>query len=231
MLTPLASYVGLVAMLAVAWDILNGTSNVSLVALLVTNTFLILMGITVGAHRLFCHRSFKTSALWHGLLGYLATVACYGSTVQWAGMHMSHHIHSDTARDPHYTGWRYLFWKKNKPTEFHKKTIIHLYRNPLHRFLHNYYLVIVFGTALVLYLINPWVLVYGYLAPLGWLHFVGSAHQVFAHNTQGPQDQPLMELVLFTGGEWLHGHHHRRARDPRFGKWDLGYQFIRVIRT
>ena len=141
----------------------------------------------------------------------------------------SFHKWADTPKDPHYTGWRYLFWKKNNPTAFHRRTLTRLYRNPLHRFFFKYYALVVGGTIAALWLISPWALVFGYLAPLGWLHFVGSAHQVYAHGKNGPRDQRWLEWVLFTGGEWLHGHHHDRPRDPRFGKSDLGYRFIQLI--
>lgn len=230
-MTPLASYVGFAAMVYGAYALATGLVSLWWLALALPATFAILMGVTVGLHRLFCHNAFRTSTFWHVVLAYLGTLGIYGSTVQWCAMHISHHRWSDTPKDPHYTGWRYLFWKKNRPTEFHRKTLVRLYRNPLHRFMFKYYALVIGGTALALCLISPWALVFGYLIPLGWLHLVGSAHQVFAHNENGPQDRKWMEVLLFTGGEWLHGHHHARAGDPRFGAWDAGYQLIRAIET
>lgn len=225
-MTPVASYVGLAALLyapfsgAPAWWW----------TLAVPCTLALLLGVTVGMHRLFCHAAFRTSAFWHGALGVLGTLALYGSTVQWAAMHMTHHRHADTDLDPHYTGWRYLLWKKNRPTRFHGRTLMRLYRQPLHRWLHRRYVLVVAATVAGLAAISPHALVFCYLIPLGWLHLVGSAHQVFAHGTAGPRDQGWLELALPTGGEWLHGHHHARPKDPRFGRLDLGWWFIRLIR-
>jgi fatty-acid desaturase len=198
-------------------------------AVALVGTFLILMGVTVGMHRLFCHMAFRTSTFWHVVLGWLGTMAIYGSTVQWPAMHASHHKFADTDKDPHYTGWRYLFWKKNNPTAFHRRTLVRLYRDPMHRFLHCYYALVVLTTMGVMCAISPWLLLFGYLMPLGWLHLVGSFHQVFAHDSSGPRDQRWLEFVLFTGGEWLHGHHHDWPRDIRFGPSDAGYWFIRLI--
>lgn len=229
-MTPLASYVGFAAMIYAGWALMTGAVSLWWIVPLVLCTIAILFGVTVGMHRLFTHASFKTSQFWHGVLAYLGTLAIYGSTVQWPGMHASHHQYSDTDKDPHYTGWRYLFWKKNRPTIFNKRLMARLYRQPLHRFFHSWYALIVAGTIVTLGLISPTALVMCYLAPLGWLHFVGSAHQVYAHGKTGPRDQRWLEWVLFTGGEWLHGHHHNAQRDPRFGKSDLGFAFIRVIR-
>lgn len=228
-MTPLASYAGFAAMCLGGW--LLGTGAVSLwwIAPMLFFTFWQLMGVTVGMHRLFCHASFKTNVFWHAVLAYLGTLAVYGSTVQWAGMHASHHKYSDTDKDPHYTGWQYLFWKKNRPTIFNRRVVTRLYRQPVHRFFHKYFSLVVGGTIAALYVLNPLALLFCYLIPLGWLHFVGSAHQVFAHGDSGPRDQRALEWVLFTGGEWLHGHHHDAQRDPRFGKSDAGFNLIRLI--
>lgn len=157
-MTPVASYVGLAAMVYSGW--LLCTSQVPWWWFVVqqVGTFFVLMGVTVGMHRLFCHVSFRTSPLWHGVLAWLGTIAIYGSTVQWPAMHASHHKWADTDRDPHYTGWRYIFWKKNRPTTFHRPTLTRLYRNPLHRFMHRYYVLVVAATVLGLWLISPWLL-------------------------------------------------------------------------
>lgn len=229
-MTPIASYVGFAAMISAVWALVTGTVSLWYLLPLAIGTFFVLMGVTVGLHRLFCHSSFKTSGFWHVVLAYLATLGVYGSTVQWCAMHATHHRYTDTPKDPHYTGWRYLFWKKNNYTEFNRRLLIRLYRQPLHRFFFKWYALVVGATIAALAIIDPWLLVFLYLAPLGWLHFVGSAHQVFAHDKTGPLDQKWKELWLFTGGEWLHKHHHQFARDPRFGPLDAGYRFIQLIR-
>lgn len=230
-MTPLASYVGLAGMVVGGYALVTGVVSGWWLLPTLLFTFLILMGITVGMHRLFCHRAFKTSRFWHTVLAYLGTVAIYGSSVQWPAMHASHHQFADTPKDPHYAGWRYLFWKKNNPTVFNRRVLARLYRDPLHRFLHKYYVLVVAATVGGLWLISPWALVFCYLIPLGWLHLVGSFHQVYAHGSEGARDLPWMEWLMFTGGEWDHGHHHQRPKDRRFGKWDAGYHFIRLIQA
>lgn len=230
-MTPIASYVGLAASIFGGYVLVTGQASIWWLLLQQVMTFFILMGVTVGMHRLFCHQAFKTNWIWRWVLGWLGTMAIYGSTIQWPSMHMSHHEFSDTPKDPHYTGWRYLFWKKNNPTIFNRRVLTRLYRQPMHRFLHRYYVLVVLGTMAVMYAISPWLLLFGYLAPLGWLHLVGSFHQVFAHDKNGARDLPIMEALLFTGGEWLHGHHHTVPKDPRFGNSDAGYRFIQLIRS
>lgn len=228
-LTPIASYLGFASMILGVYMLVSGSASILWFIPMAFFTFMILMGVTVGMHRLFCHRSFKVNAFWNIILAYLGTLAIYGSTVQWTSMHMSHHKFSDTDKDPHYTGWKYLFWKKNKPTEFHKKTLVRMYRDPVHRFMHKYYLFVIGITILFLYALSPLALLFCYLIPLGWLHFVGSTHQVYAHGKQGPLNLNWLEFVMFTGGEWGHKHHHDYPKDIHFGKWDLGYYFIKLI--
>ena len=228
-LTPLASYVGLAGIGVGAWGLLAGSASLWWCLPLLLFTYLILMGVTVGQHRLFCHQSFETSRFWHWVLAYLGTLAVYGSTVQWPAMHMTHHLYADTDRDPHYTGWRYLFWKKNRETEFNRRVLTRLWRDPMHRFFHRYYVLVVAATVTVLWVASPWALVFCYLAPLGWLHLVGSLHQVYAHGSSGPRSAPLLEVLAFTGGEWLHEAHHAWPKRKRFGFPDAGYGFIRLI--
>jgi stearoyl-CoA desaturase (delta-9 desaturase) len=229
-MTPIASYVGLAGMAYGTYALITGAASLLWILPMLFFTFWVLMSVTVGYHRLFAHRAFKTNTFWKFVLLYLGTLGIYGSSVQWSAMHASHHIYSDTPKDPHYSGWRYLFWKKNNPTIFHKKTLIRLYKDPLHRFFHTYYALIVFGTAAALAAISLNALVFVYLIPMGWLHFVGSVHQVFAHDEVGPKNQPLLEIPLFTGGEWSHKYHHEEQNDICFGSLDAGYHVIRVIR-
>jgi stearoyl-CoA desaturase (Delta-9 desaturase) len=59
------------------------------------------LGITVGFHRLFVHRSFETYTWVKFLWAVLGSMAGQGSLFQWVGMHRRHHQHSDTPDDPH----------------------------------------------------------------------------------------------------------------------------------
>jgi stearoyl-CoA desaturase (delta-9 desaturase) len=70
------------------------------------------LGITVGFHRLFTHRSFKTSPWLRGVLGVLGTMAIEGPVISWVADHRKHHAYSDRPGDPHSPhvdhggGWR-----------------------------------------------------------------------------------------------------------------------------
>src|SRR5438105_4417820 len=59
------------------------------------------LGITVGFHRLFTHRSFETNIVVKFVLAVLGSMAVQGPLLKWVAMHRRHHQHSDTLQDPH----------------------------------------------------------------------------------------------------------------------------------
>ncbi len=83
--------------------------DVAIFAVLYTGTAL---GITIGFHRLFTHRSFKTSPWVRGLFAVLGTMAIEGPVISWVADHRKHHAYSDRLGDPHSPhvdnggGWR-----------------------------------------------------------------------------------------------------------------------------
>lgn len=69
-------------------------------------------GITVGFHRLFTHRSFKTSRPLRAVFAVLGSAAVEGPLIEWVSTHRMHHRFSDRSGDPHSphadraAGWR-----------------------------------------------------------------------------------------------------------------------------
>lgn len=187
------------------------------------------MGVTVGMHRLFAHASFQCSRFWQIFLGYWATIGLYGTTIQWSGLHVYHHKHTDQDGDPMVKDWTYLLWKRNLHNLVHPKTLVRMWRDPLHRFLHNYYSLVVVFHILLLYLISPWLLIFGYVIPVAWYHWVTSWHNVLSHRPDRPKNLSAFEFIFFTGGEWGHLTHHSNAKSPKFDRFDAGYQFIKLI--
>jgi stearoyl-CoA desaturase (delta-9 desaturase) len=59
------------------------------------------VGITVGYHRYFCHRSFRTYRTVQFLLAVFGAMAFEGPVLKWVAMHRCHHRHSDQPGDPH----------------------------------------------------------------------------------------------------------------------------------
>lgn len=83
-------------------------------------------GITVGAHRLWSHRSFKANLPLRIILMIFNTIAFQDSALHWCKDHRVHHKYSDTDADPHnstrgfffsHVGW--LLWWRNNFMTFH----------------------------------------------------------------------------------------------------------------
>ena len=59
------------------------------------------LGVTVGFHRLFTHRSFKTSPKLRFVFAVLGSAAIEGPVISWVADHRKHHAFSDKEGDPH----------------------------------------------------------------------------------------------------------------------------------
>jgi stearoyl-CoA desaturase (delta-9 desaturase) len=59
------------------------------------------LGVTVGYHRLFTHRSFRSARWLKFVLASAGSMAVEGSVVGWVAAHRRHHVFSDKPGDPH----------------------------------------------------------------------------------------------------------------------------------
>jgi stearoyl-CoA desaturase (delta-9 desaturase) len=80
------------------WSELLGWSDLIVFAVMYLVTG---FGVTVGFHRLFTHRSFKTGPAVRGILGALGSMAIEGPVISWVADHRKHHTFSDQPGDPH----------------------------------------------------------------------------------------------------------------------------------
>jgi stearoyl-CoA desaturase (delta-9 desaturase) len=91
-------FLGLVAAIVLLWT--RGFHWIEL-ALLLGMYGLTGLGITVGFHRLFTHRSFETNVVVKFVLAVLGSMAVQAPLLKWVAQHRRHHQHSDTPDDPH----------------------------------------------------------------------------------------------------------------------------------
>jgi stearoyl-CoA desaturase (delta-9 desaturase) len=59
------------------------------------------LGVTVGLHRLFTHRAFKTGPRTRAVWAVLGSMAIEGPIISWVADHRKHHACSDQEGDPH----------------------------------------------------------------------------------------------------------------------------------
>jgi stearoyl-CoA desaturase (Delta-9 desaturase) len=111
-ITGTVTVVPVLALGLVAWQVWGDFlrwSDVIVFAIMYVATGL---GVTVGFHRHFTHRSFKTSRPVRAVLAVLGSVAIEGPVISWVADHRKHHTFSDQEGDPHSPhvghgdGWR-----------------------------------------------------------------------------------------------------------------------------
>ena len=84
-----------------AWRAWGGALRWSDLLVLAIVYLLTGLGVTVGFHRLFTHRSFKTGRTLRFMLAALGSAAIEGPLIEWVSNHRKHHQFSDEAHDPH----------------------------------------------------------------------------------------------------------------------------------
>lgn len=94
----LLPFVGLIAAIVLTWGVAFDWVYLGILAGMSLATSL---GITVGYHRLFTHKSFRTNAVVRFALAACGSMAVQGPVIEWAGVHRRHHQHSDDEQDPH----------------------------------------------------------------------------------------------------------------------------------
>jgi stearoyl-CoA desaturase (delta-9 desaturase) len=85
----------------VAWQLWGSALHWQDVVVFATTLTLAGFGVTVGFHRLFTHRSFKTTRAMRVVFAVLGSAAVEGPVIEWVAYHRRHHAFSDRAGDPH----------------------------------------------------------------------------------------------------------------------------------
>jgi stearoyl-CoA desaturase (delta-9 desaturase) len=92
-----------VAAVPFAWGWGLGWTDVAITVLMYTISG---MGVTVGYHRLFTHKSFKANRPLRIVLAFAGSLSIEMSVIDWVATHRRHHKYSDKEGDPH-SPWRF----------------------------------------------------------------------------------------------------------------------------
>ena len=205
------------------------------------------IGITVGFHRLFTHRSFKTGPITRGVLGALGSAAIEGPLISWVADHRKHHTFSDEEGDPHsphvdhaglrglfhaHVGWLFLHDQRALKTRYAPD----LLADPVSVFINRTFFwwvlagfVVPFGIGLVLggtLMAGLTALLWGGLIRMLVLHHVtysiNSLCHVFGRRDfeTGDESRNLAWLAIPSFGESWHNNHHAFPTSSVHGlKW------------
>jgi stearoyl-CoA desaturase (delta-9 desaturase) len=230
------------ACLAAVWTGISTTDTMIAAGLYALRMF----GITVGYHRYFAHRSFKTSRAFAIVLAFLAQSSAQRGILWWAGNHRQHHRFSDTDDDVH-SPVRRGFWHAHLGwffTDEHKHTdlaavsdlakypeLVWLDRNPyLPAFLTGFLVWLLAGWSglVVGFFWSTVVLWHATFSINSLAHVVGRRRYV-----TGDQSRNNLWLALLTFGEgWHNNHHHYQSAARQGFRWyeiDISYYLLRAL--
>lgn len=201
------------------------------------------LGTNIGMHRLLSHRSFETWKPIEYVCAFFGSLGLLGSPIAWCAAHRYHHIHSDQESDIHspkhlgtIKSWFGLWPNVKIPA----RIVSDLTKNSYYRFLHKHYLSINVIYAGILYLIDPWFLVFVWaLYAVYTFHAVNSInvllHKVgYQNHNTGDDSKNSLILQFVTHFEGWHNNHHANPGKYRHGeKWwefDLPAWIIELIK-
>lgn len=205
-----------------------------------------MVGITMGFHRYFSHRSFKTSRVFQFILALVSQSAGQRGVLWWASHHRRHHKYSDEPEDVHsprqqgflfsHIGWFYAPGAMDTDMERVKD----LARFPELRFIDRYwYLPTVALGAIVTAIWGLEGLIVGFcLSTVALWHttfFVNSLAHVWGTRPYATSDDSRNNFViaLLTAGEGWHNNHHHYQSSARQGfVWwqvDLTYYVLKLL--
>ncbi len=88
----------LVAVMVLAWGGWFSYLDLALLGVMYTATAL---GVTVGYHRLYTHKSFATRGPIAAFFAICGSMSAQGPVIWWSAVHRQHHQYSDQEHDPH----------------------------------------------------------------------------------------------------------------------------------
>jgi stearoyl-CoA desaturase (Delta-9 desaturase) len=100
-ITAVVTVAPILALGFVAWQLWNEALHWRDLVIFTLLYVLFGLGVTVGFHRLFTHRSFKTKPWVRFTFAVLGSAAIEGPVISWVADHRKHHAFSDKEGDPH----------------------------------------------------------------------------------------------------------------------------------
>ncbi len=215
-------------------------------ALALASYLIRMWAITVGYHRFFAHRSFRTSRVFRFMLGFLGASAMQNGPIWWASWHRAHHKHSDQPGDPHspvlggfwhsHIGW--FFDGSHEVPDL--SNVRDLTRVPELRFIEKYnWLPIAVWMTGCYAIAGAAGILWGFVIPtIAVLHLTAAVNSL-AH-TWGTRRFETSDdsrnnawLAVLTLGEGWHNNHHFYMSSARQGlMWwelDVSYYTIKVL--
>jgi stearoyl-CoA desaturase (delta-9 desaturase) len=205
-----------------------------------------MVAITIGFHRYFSHRSFKTSRVFQFILAFLSQTSAQRGVLWWAAHHRNHHKHSDEPEDPHSPRQRGIFhahigwFATPNIADTDMSRVKDLAKFPELRFIDRFWWIPVVSLAvltLALWGLPGFFVAFCLSTVVLWhtTFFVNSLAHVWGTRPYDTTDDSRNNLLiaLFTAGEgWHNNHHHYQASARQGFRWwqiDLSFYVLTVL--
>jgi len=195
-------------------------------------TLITCFGITMTFHRLLTHKSYILSKPLEYLFSYFGNMGCTGSTVGWVFIHRNHHKFADKNGDPHSPVILGLLGSiiGDYGGKFNKWIVRDIINDPVHRFMHEYYILLILFSIGVASFVGTNFLVYFILIPIffntlasrfsNWIDHDKIFGNKNADDPNKDQSHNVWWWSFLTFGEGWHNNHHMYPGDYRIGrKW------------
>ncbi len=175
------------------------------------------VGLSVGFHRYFAHRSFAPPRWAVVMFHLLGVMGCFGTGPAWAVTHRRHHEHADREGDPHparLLGWRGLLVGSYSacadPVAFRRA----LRGDRFGLWLHRHYLPLALAWPAVLAALDWRLGVFAWAVPVALTLWGGGLVTMGCHlwgtrsHDTGDGSRNNLAIALLTWGEGWHNNHH-----------------------
>jgi stearoyl-CoA desaturase (delta-9 desaturase) len=216
------------------------------IVLFLVMTYVRGLAITVGYHRYFSHRSFKTSRPVQFILGFLGCSTLQMGPLWWTAHHRHHHRHSDEDNDIHSPShgvlWSHFIWAYTlRVMQPDWKTVRDFTHFPEIRFLEKNCHLPGLLLAGMCWLIGGWGgLLLGFCFSTVFLYFVTNAvnsiGHLFGSRNYGTRDNSRNSFILgvLALGDGWHNNHHYYPKSAQHGffwwEFDGAFRFIRLMK-
>ena len=207
------------------------------------------IGICLGYHRFFTHRSYMTPKPVEYFLAICGCLAGEAGPIAWVAAHRYHHTYSDMEEDPHsprkgfwWSHFTWLFGRELILADFdsYKRFTPDMAKDKFLVWLDRWHIVPSFVLAGLLYAMGGWpFVVWGiFVRSVIVYHstwFVNSASHVWGYRAYKTTDNSRNNwwVALLAFGEGWHNNHHAFQRSARHGfRWweiDLTFRTIQLM--
>lgn len=194
------------------------------------------LGVAVGYHRVFSHKTYTLPVWKENILLFLGTLSGQGPSIFWVAVHRGyHHPHADKEKDIHspnahgrfqaFVGWQLLITEEKNPINL--KYSVDLLRKKNHVWFLNHHIKVLWAVPLILAIFDWQLALVGFclasaiaVMQENIVNVYGHWKTIFSYRNFNTPDKSQNNWLLgyITWGQSWHNNHHYNPKSFDFGK-------------